>query len=487
MEVIKDNLRPNNNNIIPVILAGGRGSRLWPLSRECYPKQFLNLIEENNFSLLQNTYLRLQGIKNLTQPIIICNQEHRFIVAEQMREIEINPQSIILEPVSRNTAPAIALAALKAQEGKIIDPILLILSADHIIENREGLKNAILTGYRYATEGRLVTFGISPKYPETGYGYIESFEEISKTNNSSRIKKFIEKPHKELAEKLIKNKHYTWNSGIFLFKSSSIINEIGSYYPLIINACKESIEGGFNDFEFQRINRESFEKCPDISVDSAVMEKTKLGTVTHLDAGWSDIGNWKTIWERSKKDKYDNSLNGRTIINNSSNCYLKSEHRLIVGLGIKNIAVVETRDSVLVANLDSVQNVKELVSELDKNDYSEGRINSKIYRPWGNFTTIEENTLWKVKKIEIKSGARISLQLHKHRSEHWVVVSGIASVEIDGKLIVIKENESIYVPKGSKHRLSNLNKDPLIIIEIQNGSYLGEDDIIRFDDMYGRH
>ena len=486
MEELKDNLNLDTN-IIPVILAGGKGSRLWPLSRECYPKQFLNLSEENNFSLLQNTYLRLQGINNLTQPIIICNHEHRFIVAEQMREIEIKPQSIILEPISRNTAPAIALAALEAQKGNIPDPILLILSADHIIENQESLKNAILSGYKYANEGRLITFGINPNYPETGYGYIESFKEISRTNKTSKIKNFIEKPHKELAEKLIKNKHYTWNSGIFLFKSSSIINEIGSYYPVIINACKESIKGGINDFEFQRINGDSFKKCPDISIDSAVMEKTKLGTVTHLDAGWSDIGNWKTIWERSKKDKHGNSLNGRTIISKSSNCYLKSEHRLTVGLGIKNIAVIETRDAVLVTDLNSVQNVKGLVSELEQKDYSEGKINNKIYRPWGNFITIEENNKWKVKKIEIKSGARISLQLHKHRSEHWVVVSGIASVEIDGKLKVIKENESIYVPKKCKHRLSNLNKDPLIIIEIQNGSYLGEDDIIRFDDIYGRN
>ncbi len=486
MEDIKNNFT-SETNIIPVILAGGRGTRLWPLSRECHPKQFINLSGENNFSLLQNTYLRLRGINNLSQPIIVCNHEHRFLVAEQMREIEIKPESIILEPVSRNTAPAIALAALKAQKDRSIDPILLILSADHIIENSENLKKAIKNGYGYAKDGRLITFGISPNYPETGYGYIESFEEISKTNKSSDIKKFIEKPNKKLAEKLIKNKLYTWNSGIFLFKSSSIINELSSYFPEIVKACRESISGEVNDFEFQRIDSDKFKICPDISIDSAVMEKTILGTVTHLDAGWSDIGNWKTIWERSNKDKKGNSLNGKTMIKNSKNCYIKSENRLTVGLGIENIAIIETKDAVLVADMNSVQNIKGLVNELDEKEYKEGKNNTKTYRPWGAFTTIEENDKWKVKKIEIKSGARISLQLHNHRSEHWVVVSGVANVEIDGNLTKIKENESIYVPKKCKHRLSNLNKEPLVIIEIQSGSYLGEDDIIRFKDMYGRN
>ena len=486
MEAITD-IYSSENNIIPVILAGGKGTRLWPLSRECYPKQFLKLNEENDFSLLQNTYLRLKGIKNLNPPIIICNQEHRFIVAEQLREINIKPECIILEPVSRNTAPAIALAALKAQRLKNVDPILLILSADHIIENPYNLKNTIESAYKYVQEGRLITFGIRPSYPETGYGYIESFEEISKTNKSSNIKKFIEKPNRELANKLILNKCYSWNSGIFLFKTSTIISEISFHYPVIINSCKESIKAEINDLEFQRINLDKFKLCPDISIDTAVMEKTNLGTVTYLDAGWSDIGNWKTIWERSSKDKYGNSLNGRSIIKDSKNCYIKSDNRLTVGLGIKNIAVIETKDAVLVADINHIQNVKEIVKDLDKKDYSEGKINNKIYRPWGHFTTIEENDRWKVKKIELNPKARISLQLHNHRSEHWVVVSGIATVEINGEITVIKENESIYVPKQYKHRLSNLNKDPLIIIEIQSGDYLGEDDIIRFDDIYGRH
>ncbi len=486
MENSTDNI-DSKTEIVPVILAGGRGTRLWPLSRESYPKQFLKFNEKNDFTLLQNTYVRLKGITNLTSPIIICNDEHRFIVAEQMREIGIKPKSIILEPVSRNTAPAIALAALKAQKFNKKNQLLLILSADHIIEDSNSLRESILNAHKYAYEGRLITFGITPYYPETGFGYIEASEELSNKNNSSSIKKFIEKPNKELAEKLIKNKLYTWNSGIFLFKASKIIEEISLHNPQIIKLCKESIKEEIYDLEFQRINEDKFKQCPDISIDNAVMEKTKLGTVTLLDAGWSDIGNWKTIWDKSNKDEYGNSLNGRTIIKDSKNCYLRSENRLVVGLGLDNLVVIETKDAILVANKNHAQNIKSIVSDLNKKNFSEGKIHDKIYRPWGNFITIEENDNWKVKKIEINPGARISLQMHNHRSEHWVVVSGIANVEIDGNLETIKANESIYVPKKCKHRLSNLNKQLLTIIEIQSGHYLGEDDIIRFQDLYGRN
>ena len=486
MEDTKENII-SKTDIVPVILAGGRGTRLWPLSRECYPKQFQKLNQDNDFTLLQNTYLRLKGIKNLTEPIIICNNEYRFIVAEQMREIKVKPKSIILEPVSRNTAPAIALAALKSKKLNRKDSLLLILSADHIIDDSNSLKSAILDAYKYAEEGRLITFGVTPYYPETGYGYIEACEKLSNTNKKSNIRKFIEKPNKELAEKLIKNKLYSWNSGIFLFKSSSIIKEINLHNPKLLNLCKESIEEEINDLDFQRIKEDSFKRCPDLSIDTAVMEKTKIGTVFLLNSGWSDIGNWKTIWEKSKKDKFGNSLSGRTLIRDSNNCYLRSENRLTVGLGLENIAIIETRDAILVADMNHVQNVKNLVNDLDKKNYQESKIHSITYRPWGNFITIEENENWKVKKIEINPGSRISLQLHKYRSEHWIVVSGIANVEIDDKLSEIKKNESIYVPKGCKHRLSNLNQVPLIIIEIQSGSYLGEDDIIRFKDMYGRN
>ncbi len=485
METIQDKLK-SVEEIIPVILAGGRGTRLWPLSRSCYPKQFQKLDEGKDFSLFQNTYLRLQGIKNLDRPIILCNEEHRFIVAEQMREIDIKPKSIILEPVSRNTAPAIALAALKVLKDGNPNSILLILSADHIIDNAYSFKDSIEIGYDHAKAERLVTFGIKPSHPETGYGYIESSEEISLENKSSSIKKFIEKPIKEVAEKLIRNNLYSWNSGIFLFKTSIIINEIKKFYPEITSICEDSIKKDINDFEFQRINEEIFKNCPNISIDKAVMENTSLGTVTQLDAGWSDIGNWKALWERSEKDQNKNKCIGKTLIKDCNNCYIRSEKRLTVGLGIKNLAVIETVDAVLVADINELQKVKDLVSELDSKNFQESKINNLANRPWGSFTTIEESKNWKVKRIKINPGASISLQLHKHRSEHWVVVSGIAKVEIGEHFSEIKQNESIFVPRECKHRLSNHQKIPLVIIEIQSGSYLGEDDIIRFNDLYGR-
>ena len=477
----------NNSKIVPVILAGGIGSRLWPLSRASYPKQFLKLDEANNFSMLQNTYLRINGIKHLDAPIIICNEEHRFIVAEQMREIEIKPKSIILEPVSRNTAPAIALASLKILEEEKNDSILLILSADHLIKDTKSFKKAIQIGLKFAQDGRLVTFGINPTRPETGYGYIESFEEINSTKKFSNIKSFIEKPNKDLAKHLIEDNHFTWNSGIFMFKSSVIINEIKKYHPSIINLCMEALQDKTNDLDFQRINKEQFKACKDISIDIAVMEKTKLGTVIDLNAQWSDIGNWKTIWEKSKKDNMGNKEQGKkTLLKDCKNCYLRSENRLTIGLGIEEIAVIETRDAVLVANINKVQNIKEMVTELESRNIKEGKENSIIFRPWGNFTTIEDEKNWKVKKLEIKPGAYISLQLHKHRSEHWVVVSGVAKAEVGKKITFLKENESIYVPKGSKHRLSNPKEKTLVLIEVQSGDYLDEDDIIRFKDNYGR-
>ena len=471
--------------IIPVILAGGIGTRLWPLSRASYPKQFLNLDQKNNFSLLQNTYLRLAEIENLGSPIIICNEDYRFIVAEQMRKIGIKPNSIILEPESKKYLPSDSLAALKTLNDSSSESVLLILSADHIIKNSENLKKAIKKGLKFAEQGRLVTFGVSPTHPETGYGYIESSHALSTKNHSSKIKRFIEKPKEELAKELIKNSAISWNSGIFLFSNTLIINEINKNYPEIISFCKESFANNINDLEFLRINQEIFSKCPEISIDKAVMENTKLGTVTRLDAGWSDIGSWKTLWERIDKDKSGNGCEGKTIIRDSENCYLRSEKRLIVAIGIKNLAVIETKDAVLVTEINQSQKVKD-ISELDNQNYLEGKFHNMIFRPWGKFTTIEENKNWKVKKIEIKPGASISLQLHEQRSEHWIVVCGVAYVEIDGKFYEIKENESIYVPRKCKHRLSNNQKSPLIIIEIQSGSYLGEDDIIRFNDMYGR-
>ena len=472
-------------SILPVILSGGSGTRLWPLSRACFPKQYLKIHDKDEYTLLQKTYKRLEGINNLDHPIIICNEEQRFIVAEQMRELNITPKSILLEPVGRNTAPAIALAALKAFK-ESNDSILLILSADHHINNNKQFTEIINKGISYAEIGRLVTFGVKPLTPETGYGYIKSNRELSDKNFSSEINKFLEKPDEVVAKTLIKDKHYTWNSGIFLFKASTILKELRKFEPKILEFCEESLKDEYNDLHFQRINIDSFKACPNISIDCAVMEKTNLGTVLLLDAGWSDIGNWKALWESSPKDNYGNSLKGKTLIKNVKNCYLRGEERLLVGIDIEDLIIVETNDAVLVVNKDSSQSVKEIVRDLENSRFNEGKLNKKIYRPWGSYTSIVEDDTWQVKRLEIKSNESLSLQLHNYRSEHWVVVKGKAKIEIDDKISFLSKNESIYVPLGSKHRLSNPGETTLVIIEIQNGSYLGEDDIIRFDDKYGR-
>ena len=472
-------------DLIPVILSGGSGTRLWPLSRQSFPKQYLNLDVINNLSLLQNTYLRLRGLRNLKDPIIISNEDQRFIVAQQMKEIKVRPNSIILEPFGRNTAPAIALAALKTLKNDY-DPILLILSSDHKIEDEENFREVITEGEIHAKKGRLVTFGVLPDRPETGFGYIESFEELSERNTSSKIKKFLEKPDFELAKILIKDKHYLWNSGIFLFKASTILRELEKFEPQIVETCKESLKKGKNDLNFFRIDSEIFKNCKDTPIDVAVMEKTDLGSVLTLKAGWDDIGSWESVWKNSIKDQNGNALNGKSIIKGSNNCYIRSEERLIVGIDLNDLVVIETNDAILISNKESTQKVKNVVQELNKSNLREGKQNLKSYRPWGSFTSIEYGPSWQVKKLEINPKASISLQLHKHRSEHWIVVDGTAKVEIGDQISFINKNESTYIPAGSKHRLSNPGEKPLILIEVQSGNYLGEDDIIRFDDIYGR-
>ena len=475
----------SNSDVIPVILSGGSGSRLWPLSRVTYPKQYINLNEKNDFSLLQNTYLRLKGLKNLKNPIIISNQEQRFIVAEQMREINVNPHAILLEPVGKNTAPAITLAALKAID-KNYDPTLLILSSDHKIDDEENFRKVITNGLLKSNLERLVTFGIIPNSPETGYGYIRSFEELSEENPSSTIEEFVEKPNLELAKKFVKDKHYVWNSGIFLFKASVFLKELEKFEPDILKICTQALENGLKDLDFFRINEEFFSKCPSKPIDIAVMEKTKIGSVLTLKAGWDDIGSWTSLWKNSKKDKMGNAVKGKVIIEDSKNCYLRSEDRLVVGINLNDLVVIETNDAVLISNKDSTKKVKKIVEELSNRNLREGKYNKKNYRPWGNFTSIEEGMSWQVKRLEIKPKESISLQLHNKRSEHWIVVSGTAKVEIDGEVSFLRRNESSYIPLGCKHRLSNPDKTPLILIEVQSGSYLGEDDIIRFEDNYGR-
>ncbi|MDC3092348.1 mannose-1-phosphate guanylyltransferase/mannose-6-phosphate isomerase, partial [Prochlorococcus sp. AH-716-M18] len=461
-------------------------SRLWPLSRESFPKQYLNLNNENKLSLLQTTQKRLTDLNDLDKPIIICNEDHRFLVAEQMRQIDTDPKSIILEPFGRNTAPAITIAALKALETEK-DAILLVLAADHDIKNNANFIQSIKHAKTFAEQGKLVTFGVSPKSPETGYGYIKSLKEFKKGEiEAYPIDKFVEKPNLNLAKELIKDKRIVWNSGMFIFKATKIINEIKEYQPELIHNCINSIKKGSLDNDFQRLDINSFSQCSDISIDKGIMEKTNLGYVISLDAGWSDVGGWKSIWENAKKDQKGNVFSGDIYAEKIKNCYLRSEDKLVVAIGIEDLIIVDTKDALLIANKNNTEEIKSVVKQLINKKRSEGTTHKKVYRPWGNYISIDEGKRWKAKKIEVKPGAKLSLQLHHHRAEHWIVVTGSALVEVNDKKIILSENQSTYIPLGSKHRLSNPGKIPLILVEIQSGAYLDEDDIIRFEDKYGR-
>ena len=475
----------DKNLIIPIILCGGTGTRLWPLSRSSYPKQFLSLNYENNLSLLQNTVSRVNDKKIFNDPILICNQENRFIVAEQMRQIKINPLAILLEPCRRNTGPAITISTLFAM-GLEKDINILILSSDHLINNQSRFIELIKLGSKYSNNHRLVTFGVVPDSPETGYGYIES---VNKLNNlvpkGESIKRFVEKPNLEDAKKFLLNKSYTWNSGIFLFNGKIFLQEIEKYNPQIVSFCKKSLEDSEIDLDFIRINN-SYRNCSDISVDFAVMEKTSLGTVIPFDVGWSDIGSWNAVWEKSKKDDNGNVISGNVLLKKTKNSFVRSEHRLVATLGIENLVVIETADAVLIASQKKSQEVKNIVELLKEKDFDEATVHKKVYRPWGNYNSIESDSGWQIKNIEVKVGESISLQKHNHRSEHWIIIKGTAMVEINSFKKILSENQSAYIPLGSLHRLSNVGKVPLLLIEVQTGNYLGEDDIIRIEDKYGR-
>ena len=477
--------------IVPIILAGGTGSRLWPLSRKSYPKQFLNLLERDKNTLLQTTFKRIESLENLSNPIIICNEEHRFIVGDQMRQINIDPLSIILEPLGRNTAPAIAIAALKAIEyfkEDDIDPILLILSSDHHIEDINKFQNSIKQSIEESKKGNLIIFGVIPNYPSTGYGYIELEDsQISQNFMARKVESFVEKPDLETAKSLFENKNFLWNSGMFVFKATEIIKEIDNFEPELIQNCKESLKNSLKDLDFLRIDRQYFEKCPNISIDISVFEKTKKAFVLPLDCGWDDFGSWDSLWNLSKKDKKGNSLKGRVITDKTKNSLIRSEERLIVSLGLENIIIIETRDALLVANKNKTQDVKKIVEQLNNKGYVEGKEHKIMHRPWGNYLSIQEGKNWQIKKINVYPGSELSLQMHYHRSEHWIVVQGTAKVQIDEEIKYLSENESTYIPLGSKHRLSNPGKIPLVLIEVQSGDYLGEDDIVRFEDIYGRN
>ena len=475
-----------SGDFIPVILCGGSGTRLWPLSRKSYPKQFLKLNSKSDRSLLQQTQDRLSKLSYLKKPILICNEEHRFIAAEQMREIDIKPHAIILETIGKNTAPAITLAALKAlQEND--DPVLIILSADHLIKENNNFLDSLENAFEYAKNEKLVTFGVKPTYAETGYGYIESKKELNfETLQGIEINKFVEKPQKKIAEKLILDKKYSWNSGMFVFKAKTYINELGRFEPKILKNCIDALKMSKKDLDFERVNNDAFSKCTSISIDNAVMEKTNLGVVVPLDAKWSDIGNWKSLWDYEEKNSNGNVIQGNVLGKEINDCLIKSESKLVVGFGLKNLVVVETNDAILIADKNSVHQLKQLVEELIDKNIEEATIHKKVHRPWGNYFSIACGNTWQVKKIEVKPSASLSLQMHYHRAEHWIIVSGTALVEIDNEKKLLSKNQSVYVPLGSRHRLSNPGQLNLVLIEVQSGSYLGEDDIHRFVDDYGR-
>jgi len=468
----------------PVILSGGIGSRLWPLSREHYPKQLLALVGEQ--TMLQSTITRLENIPNLAPPIIVCNEDHRFLVAEQLRCIDIKPSAILLEPVGRNTAPAIAIAALAALDNDP-DAVLLALPADHLIQKVDIFQEVIKQAFSISNQELLITFGIVPTKPETGYGYIKKGEQINQ--HIHKVAQFVEKPNLETAIKYLETKDYFWNSGIFLFKAQTYLNELKQFEPQIFEICTRAFDKLALDLnsDFVRVDEELFKQCISKSIDFAVMEKTTKAAIIPLDAGWSDIGAWTALWEVSKQDNNGNILQGDIFTENVNNCYLRSEYRLLATLGVENLIVVETADAVLVAHKDYAQHVKNVVDHLKRTKRREANLHRKVIRPWGSYESIDNEPRFQVKRITVNVGASLSLQMHHHRSEHWIIVKGTAKIIKGDEEFLLTENQSTYIPLGVKHRLENPGKIPLEIIEIQSGSYLGEDDIVRFEDYYGRY
>ncbi len=462
--------------ICAVVLAGGTGSRLWPSSRAGHPKQFLSL--HRSGSMLQETFARLKN-SEISQNITICNEEHRFFVAEQLRSID-QLGTVILEPVGRNTAPAIALASLLVEKN---DPVLLVLAADHVIENVESFEAAILEAAQIAESGKLVTFGVVPKNAHTGYGYIKKGEPEAM---GFKIEKFEEKPSLLTAERYLDSGDYLWNSGMFMFRASVYLAELEQHRPDIAVVCRDAIEKAQADLDFLRINRNTFGQCPSVSIDYAVMEKTDKAVVVPLNAGWTDIGSWSSLWEISDKDGQGNSIQGDAIVFDANNSFIRSEDKLVAAIGIDGLIIVNTKDALLVATQDRVQDVKNVTERLKAETRAEWELHREVYRPWGKYDSVDSGERYQVKRITVNPGAKLSVQMHHHRAEHWVVVSGCARVTKGDDTFLLSENQSTYIPIGEVHSLENPGKLPLEIIEIQSGSYLGEDDIVRLDDRYGR-
>lgn len=466
--------------MIPVILCGGTGSRLWPLSREAYPKQFLSLVGSE--TMLQATALRLEGLAEVQAPILVCNESHRFAAAEQLQAVGRAAQSILLEPCARNTAPAIALAALAAVENGE-DPLLLVLPADHVVADRSAFQAAVTSATPLAEAGRLVTFGIVPTCAETGYGYIRSGAPL---DGGWEVAEFVEKPDLATAEKYVASGEFNWNSGMFLFRAARYLEELAQHQPEMLERCRAAFAGASRDLDFTRVDADVFARCPADSVDYAVMEKTEAAAVVPMDAGWSDVGSWSALWELAQKDEYGNLLQGDVLTEDTSGCLVHGGDRLIGVLGVRDLVVVDTDDALMVADKSRVQDVKKLVAQLKHSERREAENHRKVFRPWGYYDSIDAGPRFQVKRIVVKPGCQLSLQMHHHRAEHWIVVRGTARVTRGEDQLLLTENESTFIPLGVVHRLENPGAIPLELIEVQSGSYLGEDDIVRFEDQYGR-
>lgn len=467
--------------LFPVIMAGGSGSRLWPLSRQLNPKQFLPLVDTEH-SMLQATIQRLDGL-DVARPCLICNEQHRFLAAEQLRQLDIEQARVLLEPIGRNTAPAIALAALQALQ-EADDPVLLVLAADHLIQDVPAFHASIRTALPLAANGKLVTFGIVPTHPETGYGYIEKGDHVG--DGGFAVSRFVEKPDLATAGDYLSSGNFFWNSGMFMFRARRYLQELECFRPEILSACRMALEGGKQDMDFIRVDADVFSACPEDSIDYAVMEKTKDAVVVPLDAGWSDIGSWSALWDVGSKDGEGNVFIGDVIEHTTHNTYVHAESRLVATVGVDDLVIVETKDAILVASREKVQDVKKIVERIKADARHEHMNHREVYRPWGVYDSIDTGHRYQVKRITVQPGAKLSVQMHHHRAEHWIVVSGTAKVTNGDKTYLVTENQSTYIPIGQIHALENPGVIPLELIEVQSGSYLGEDDIVRFEDQYGR-